>query len=119
MSDTLIIAVITGLVAPISTLLLNYALKKREDKLKLNSEEVLKNLKELGSSQQNFNDGLRAILRYRLIKDMSISLSRKYTTLKELQEICNLYENYIRLGGNSVVCSLYEDFMKLEIKGEA
>lgn len=118
MSDTLIIAVITGLIAPISTLLLNYVLKKREDKLKLSNEELLCKLKELTSSQQNFNDGLRAILRYRLIKDMSIALSRKYTTLKELQEICNLYENYKKLGGNSVVCSLYDDFMKLEVRSE-
>lgn len=110
----LLTTILTVLVAPLSLAVLNYILKGRESNL----GKVVASVHNIEKTGEATAAGTRAILRYRLIKDMKTSLLDGYTTVEKLTEISNLYDSYIKLGGNSIVCTLYEDYKKLPLRKE-
>lgn len=112
MSDSVMIAIITALVAPAVLVVLKYWLEKGNKRL----DNIISSIETLGSKLDDVSGGTRAVLRYRLIKDLGQALSRGYTDLKEFQELTNLYESYKTLGGNSVVDGMYERYCILEVK---
>lgn len=119
MSDTLIIGISTGVAVPLLIPVLKWFLDRKNQNL----EEINKNLNDISIKVGNLKctldataEGTKGILRYRLIRDMASAIHRGYTTLKEVEEINNLYDAYKNLKGNSTVDKLHDEFSRLEIK---
>lgn len=112
MSDALVVGISTGVAVPILLPILNHWLQKKK---KIN-DDILSELKEMGIKIEATAEGTKAILRYRLIKNMSYDIHMGHTSFKHKEEIVLMYNAYKSLGGNSVVDDLFLQFKKLEIK---
>ena len=122
--DTIIVTIITvfggGILKLLSDWITNTQKNQKElmnqilnrmDNMELNQEE----LKEIGADNRY---GTKNILRYQLRQEMKAAIDRSYETADNFEETTNLYQTYIRLGGNGVISELYEVYKKLPIKGE-
>ena len=109
-SEGVIVAVVTTIIAPTIAWLL-----KRSNK---NLENIDNNLTEINTKIQKTADGTLAITRYRLLKEMARILERGTIGVHELKELSLLYESYKNLGGNSVVTELFERCQDLPLKKE-
>ncbi|MBU0279223.1 hypothetical protein [Gemella sp. zg-1178] len=108
----LIVTALTVLIAPVSLAVLNHILKGREKSL----ERVAKSVSRIEEAVDKTAQGTRAILSYRLIKDMRGALHAGFTTVDKVQEVAELYESYENLGGNSVVSTLFIEYKNLPLK---
>lgn len=90
--------------------------EKVEDKSLHDSiREIKKRLDALGANA----DGTLALLRFRLKEEISLALSRGYTTVAEYEVISEMYAAYKALGGNHTIKHMFEDYEELETrKGE-
>ena len=62
------------------------------------------------------SDGTLALLRYRLKEEISLAMTRGYTTTTEYEVITDMYTAYKALGGNHTIKHLFDDYQKLSIK---
>lgn len=77
--------------------------------------EIEKKLEELDANA----DGTLALLRYRLKEEISLAISRGYTTAIEYEVLADMYNAYKNMGGNHTVSHMFEDYEELDIrKGE-
>lgn len=77
--------------------------------------EIEKKLVELDANA----DGTLALLRYRLKEEISLAISRGYTTAIEYEVLADMYNAYRNMGGNHTVSHMFEDYEELDIrKGE-
>lgn len=90
--------------------------EKVEDKsLHASIREIEKRLDALGANAT----GTLALLRFRLKEEISLALSRGYTTVAEYEVISEMYAAYKALGGNHTIKHMFEDYEELETrKGE-
>ena len=109
-SEGVIVAVVTTIIAPTIAWLL-----KRSNK---NLEKIYESLNEIKEQVEITKDGTLAITRYRLLKEMTRILDRGTIGVHELKELSLLYESYKNLGGNSVVTELFERCQDLPLKKE-
>lgn len=110
--------VVTGLVAPVVLLCLKLFFESKGKKLDDLVDKVNETSDKIDHLDQKMNTqgvATRNIVRYRLLKNMGHAIHRGYTTSKELQEMCNLYDSYKELNGNGVVDKMYKDFTALTI----
>lgn len=120
------IPIFLGVVALLK--ILNVWLKKFEKKIEKSYQErvddkslhdsIRKIEKRLDSLDANA-DGTLALLRFRLKEEISLALSRGYTTVAEYEVIADMYNAYKNMGGNHTVSHMFEDYEELDIrKGE-
>lgn len=76
-----------------------------KENIKLKKEKS----KEKESAQKNRDDLLLGVARVLLIDKMQKSLERGYTTQSEYEAVDELYNPYIKSGGNGGVKHLFED----------
>lgn len=90
--------------------------EKVEDKsLHASIREIEKRLDALGANAT----GTLALLRFRLKEEISLALSRGYTTVAEYEVISEMYTAYKKMGGNHTIGHMFEDYHALEVrKGE-
>ena len=78
-------------------------------------KRIEKRLEELDANA----DGTLALLRYRLKEEISLAISRGYTTAIEYEVLADMYNAYKNMGGNHTVSHMFEDYDELDIrKGE-
>lgn len=78
-------------------------------------KRIEKRLEELDANA----DGTLALLRYRLKEEVSLAISRGYTTVPEYEVISEMYSAYKKMGGNHTIGHMFEDYHALEVrKGE-
>lgn len=93
----------------------NYQDKANDKSLHDSIREIEKRLDALGANA----DGTLALLRFRLKEEISLALSRGYTTVAEYEVISEMYAAYKALGGNHTIKHMFEDYEELETrKGE-
>lgn len=120
------IPIFLGVVALLK--ILNVWLKKFEKKIEKSYQErvddkslhdsIRKIEKRLDSLDANA-DGTLALLRFRLKEEISLALSRGYTTVAEYEVIADMYNAYKNMGGNHFITHQFEEYNKLKIqKGE-
>lgn len=87
--------------------------EKVEDKsLHASIREIEKRLDALGANAT----GTLALLRFRLKEEISLALSRGYTTVAEYEVISEMYAAYKALGGNHTIKHMFEDYEELETR---
>lgn len=93
----------------------NYQEKADDKSLHESIREIEKRLDALDANV----DGTLALLRFRLKEEISLALSRGYTTVAEYEVISNMYSAYKNMGGNHTIGHMFEDYGELETrKGE-
>ena len=90
----------------------NYQEKADDKSLHEYIREIEKRLDALGANA----DGTLALLRFRLKEEISLALSRGYTTVAEYEVISEMYTAYKALGGNHTIKHMFEDYQELEVK---
>lgn len=70
----------------------------------------------IAKEEQALKNGIRAILRDRLLYVCTQCERHGYLTLEDTENIAELFESYYALGGNGAVKKIYEDTIKLPIK---
>lgn len=90
----------------------NYQEKADDKSLHESIREIEKRLDALGANA----DGTLALLRFRLKEEISLALSRGYTTVAEYEVISEMYTAYKALGGNHTIKHMFEDYQELEVK---
>lgn len=109
-SEGVIVAVVTTIIAPSIAWLL-----KRSNK---NLEKIDKNLTEISERLKKTEGGTLGVLKYRLIQDMSKFLKEGSITIAQLEDLKDLYQHYTALDGNSTVTELFSRCQKLPLKKE-
>ena len=93
----------------------SYKEKVDDKRLHESIREIEKRLDSLDANA----DGTLALLRFRLKEEISLALSRGYTTDTEYEVISDMYAAYKALGGNHTIKHMFEDYEELEVrKGE-
>lgn len=93
----------------------NYQEKADDKSLHESIREIEKRLDALDANA----DGTLALLRFRLKEEISLALSRGYTTVPEYEVISEMYSAYKKMGGNHTIGHMFEDYHALEVrKGE-
>ena len=77
-------------------------------------EEEKKRIEE-EKKKEGIKEGLKAILRDRIIQSCSYFLKEGYITYVAKENIMRMYNAYTQLGGNDIATGIYEDAMKLPI----
>lgn len=90
----------------------NYQEKADDKSLHESIREIERRLDALGANA----DGTLALLRFRLKEEISLALSRGYTTVAEYEVISEMYTAYKALGGNHTIKHMFEDYQELEVK---
>lgn len=95
----------------------------REDRKQARAEnlkitEKLDKLDEIHAIALKNQSGNKNLHRYLLQTELKIALSKGYVTGDKLDEISNLYESYVALGGNGPIKALYEKFLQLPLEKE-
>lgn len=92
-----------------------YQEKAEDESLHDSIREIEKRLDALDANA----DGTLALLRFRLKEEISLALSRGYTTVPEYEVISEMYSAYKNMGGNHTIGHMFEDYHALEVrKGE-
>lgn len=84
-------------------------------KLQKWEEEKKKTEEEEAVVAMVIKEGLKAILRDRIIQSCSYFLKEGYITYVAKENIMRMYNAYTQLGGNDIATGIYEDAMKLPI----
>ncbi len=93
-----------------------YQEKADYEGLLLKVKDIQKKVDSSFKAQGANSQGTLALLRYRLKEEISIAVSRGYTSDAEYEVISDMYAAYKLLGGNHTVSHMFEDYEKLEIK---
>lgn len=95
----------------------------REDRKQARAEnlkitEKLDKLDEIHAIALKNQSGNKNLHRYLLQTELKIALQKGSTTSDKLDEVSNLYESYVALGGNGPIKALYEKFLQLPLDKE-
>lgn len=93
---------------------MGYIINRLKERDKKHSEEIAQRNQEYNS----IKEGVRAILRDRIIQSCNYLNQIGCITTPQLENIELLYESYKGLGGNGVITSLHNQTMKLRIVTE-
>lgn len=109
--NSIVVPVLVGIITMIANKNYSLKLKNREDMKKLKKEE--------NRQARARGKVLMYMSRQELLTRIGHALERGYTTQREYDELSELYDAYISLGGNSTAKHLWEDrYVKLEIRNE-
>ena len=114
---------VPGLIVLVGGIIINRAIKKRDDKrAKLDAEYERKQEKirmqneKLEIQNKATMLGVQALLRDRLLNSFKYYISQGYAEYSDRENVRNMYENYEALGPNSVMDNLYEQFTELPMQ---
>ena len=74
--------------------------------------------KAIADEELALKNGIRSILRDRILHVCSACENRNSITIEELENITDLYQSYTHLGGNGAITKIYNDTIKLPLKKE-
>lgn len=114
---------IPGLIVLIGGIVINRALKKRDDKrAKIDAEyerkqqEISKQNEKLEAQNKATMLGVQALLRDRLLQAFKHYIEKGYADYNDRENVKNMYVQYEALGPNSVMDDLYEKFTALPMQ---
>ena len=117
------IAGIPGLIVLIGGIIINRALKKRDQKreetvaeYEAKQEEIRKQNEKMEAQNKATMLGVQALLRDRLLQAFRHYISLGFAEYSDRENVKNMYENYEALGPNSVMEDLYEQFTSLPMQ---
>ena len=117
------LAGIPGLIVLIGGIIINRALKKRDEKREQTvaeyerKQEAIREQNEKLEAQNNATMlGVQALLRDRLLQAFRHYISKGYADYNDRENVNNMYVNYEALGPNSVMEDLYEQFKELPMQ---
>ena len=87
-------------------------LKKESEKREIEEAKIIR-------EEHALREGIRAILKYRLLNLCQQCHKKGYiSNIEELENINDIYQAYIELNGNGTASKVYSDVIKLPIKSE-
>lgn len=107
--------ILTAFVSGVLSLAVGYLghrLKKESAKREAEEAKIIR-------EEHALREGIRAILKYRLLNLCQQCHKKGYiSSIEELENIEDIYQAYIELNGNGTAKKVYEDVIKLPIKSE-
>ena len=114
---------VPGLIVLIGGIIINRALKRRDDKraeldaeYERKQEEIRMQNEKLEIQNKATMLGVQALLRDRLLNSFKHYISQGFAEYSDRENVRNMYENYEALGPNSVMDDLYEQFTELPMQ---
>lgn len=77
-----------------------------------------KKIKDLYEKQKAIENGVQALLKTKLISKYNECMLKHEITIVEREDINNMYNEYVNLGGNGTVKHLIQEILNLPTKGE-
>ena len=74
--------------------------------------------KEAEKRQRAIEQGMRALLKDRIVQAYSHFVGKGNVTIQGLDAVENIYREYLSLGGSGAVTKLVEDLRELEVRDE-
>lgn len=107
--------IVTAIISGLLSLAVGYLGRKLKEESKKRQQEEAKIVRE----EQALREGIRAILKYRLLHLCQQCHRRGYiSSIEELENIEDIYRAYVELNGNGTAAKVYSDVIKLPIKSE-
>ena len=117
------LAGIPGIIVLVGGIIINRALKKRDDKrektvaeYERKQEEIREQNRKMEIQNQATMLGVQALLRDRLLQAFRHYIQKGYADYNDRENVNNMYVNYEALGPNSVMEDLYEQFKELPMQ---
>ena len=117
------LAGIPGIIVLVGGIIINRALKKRDDKrertvaeYERRQEEIRIQNEQLEAQNKATMLGVQALLRDRLLQAFRHYIQKGYADYNDRENVNNMYVNYEALGPNSVMEDLYEQFKELPMQ---
>ena len=117
------LAGIPGLIVLIGGIIINRALKKRDDKrdetvaeYERKQEEIKKQNEDLERQNRATMLGVQALLRDRLLQAFRHYIDKGFADYHDRENVNNMYVQYEALGPNSVMEDLYNQFTALPMQ---
>lgn len=115
----LVISIVVGVIAIITAIIKSFKWAVRKVQLNykqfLDCSEFEKNLKSAIEQLQANNAGTRAILQFRLRREMMRAIEAGSTSILQFNDTTKMFEAYKALGGNGTIAHLYEDYHELPV----
>lgn len=107
--------IVTTLISGLLSVAVGYLGRKLKEESKKRQQEEAKIVRE----EQALREGIRAILKYRLLNLCQQCHKKGYiSSIEELENINDIYQAYVELNGNGTASKVYNDVIKLPIKSE-
>ena len=103
---------VPSIIVLIFTLILKKMLKKRDKK----QEEIRIQNQQLETQNKATMLGVQALLRDRLLQGFKHYIAQGFAEYNDRENMKNMYEQYEKLGPNSVMSDLYEKFKALPMQ---
>lgn len=114
---------IPGLIVLVGGIIINRALKKRDDRQEKTTAEyerkqelIRKQNEQLDAQNKATMLGVQALLRDRLLQSFRHYISQGYAEYSDRENVRNMYCQYEALGPNSVMSDLYQKFCDLPMQ---
>ena len=117
------LAGVPGIIVLIGGIIINRALKKRDDERAATVEEYERQQNEIKEQSDKLEAqnkatmlGVQALLRDRLLQSFRFYIAQGYAEYNDRENVKNMYVQYETLGPNSVMEDLYEKFTSLPMQ---
>lgn len=114
---------VPGMIVLIGGIIINRALKKRDEKRERTVEEYERKQEEIRRQNEQLEAqnratmlGVQALLRDRLLQSFRYYISQGYADYNDRDNVKNMYVQYEALGPNSVMEDLYDQFTELPMQ---